>query len=141
MKRLLAHLLIAASVSACAAQLRPLPVKLDAANPDAPESAPLPASTALADEPTSKGGAGAPAEREGADGRRDAAAAGEGSTSEATVYTCPMHPEVERSEPGRCPKCGMDLVPKNPSTPGAEPIEGGAQGHGEHEGHGGGAQP
>jgi len=26
-------------------------------------------------------------------------------------YTCPMHPEVRRDHPGRCPKCGMDLVP------------------------------
>jgi uncharacterized protein len=29
------------------------------------------------------------------------------------VYTCPMHPELESSEPGRCPKCGMDLQPKD----------------------------
>jgi thioredoxin-like negative regulator of GroEL len=28
-------------------------------------------------------------------------------------YTCPMHPEVVRSEPGRCPICGMNLVPKS----------------------------
>src|SRR5207249_8718349 len=28
-----------------------------------------------------------------------------------TTYTCPMHPEVQQKEPGRCPKCGMDLVP------------------------------
>jgi uncharacterized membrane protein YraQ (UPF0718 family) len=27
------------------------------------------------------------------------------------TYTCPMHPEIVRPEPGRCPKCGMDLVP------------------------------
>ena len=27
-------------------------------------------------------------------------------------YTCPMHPEVVRSEPGDCPKCGMPLVPR-----------------------------
>lgn len=26
-------------------------------------------------------------------------------------YTCPMHPEVVRSKPGKCPKCGMTLVP------------------------------
>ncbi|MBN2481542.1 MAG: hypothetical protein JXB19_07375 [Bacteroidales bacterium] len=25
-------------------------------------------------------------------------------------YTCPMHPEVIRNEPGKCPICGMDLV-------------------------------
>jgi hypothetical protein len=26
------------------------------------------------------------------------------------AYTCPMHPEIRRSQPGRCPLCGMDLV-------------------------------
>lgn len=26
-------------------------------------------------------------------------------------YVCPMHPEVTSSEPGRCPKCRMKLVP------------------------------
>ena len=31
---------------------------------------------------------------------------------EATEYTCPMHPEVSSPSPGRCPKCGMDLVPR-----------------------------
>lgn len=30
----------------------------------------------------------------------------------ATEYTCPMHPEIIRNEPGSCPICGMDLVPK-----------------------------
>ncbi len=29
------------------------------------------------------------------------------------TYTCPMHPEVRSSTPGRCPKCGMDLVPED----------------------------
>lgn len=26
-------------------------------------------------------------------------------------YICPMHPEVRQDKPGRCPKCGMNLVP------------------------------
>ena len=26
-------------------------------------------------------------------------------------WRCPMHPEVVREAPGKCPKCGMDLVP------------------------------
>ncbi len=29
-----------------------------------------------------------------------------------TVYTCPMHPEVRRPEPGDCPKCDMHLQPE-----------------------------
>ena len=27
------------------------------------------------------------------------------------VFTCPMHPEIRRSAPGSCPKCGMALEP------------------------------
>src|ERR687896_2768229 len=27
------------------------------------------------------------------------------------VYACPMHPEVVKEEPGRCPQCGMKLLP------------------------------
>src|SRR5581483_8285635 len=27
-------------------------------------------------------------------------------------YTCTMHPEVLKDAPGKCPKCGMELVPK-----------------------------
>ena len=30
-----------------------------------------------------------------------------------TTYTCPMHPEVVRTKPGKCPKCGMVLVKKS----------------------------
>ncbi len=32
----------------------------------------------------------------------------------ATVYTCPMHPEVRQAGPGTCPKCGMALEPLVP---------------------------
>jgi Cu+-exporting ATPase len=31
----------------------------------------------------------------------------------APIYTCPMHPEVERDRPGDCPICGMALEPKD----------------------------
>ena len=27
-------------------------------------------------------------------------------------YSCPMHPEVSSDKPGKCPKCGMNLVKK-----------------------------
>ncbi len=30
-----------------------------------------------------------------------------------TMYSCTMHPEVVRSKPGKCPKCGMTLVKKS----------------------------
>jgi len=43
--------------------------------------------------------------------------AGEGGKAgkqPTTVYTCPMHPEVISDKPGRCPNCGMKLVPKKP---------------------------
>ncbi len=29
-----------------------------------------------------------------------------------TIYTCPMHPEIEQVGPGDCPICGMDLEPQ-----------------------------
>ncbi len=29
------------------------------------------------------------------------------------TYTCTMHPEVKSDKPGKCPKCGMELVKKN----------------------------
>ncbi len=29
----------------------------------------------------------------------------------SVVYTCPMHAEVRRTQPGKCPTCGMALVP------------------------------
>jgi FtsP/CotA-like multicopper oxidase with cupredoxin domain len=29
----------------------------------------------------------------------------------AVVYSCPMHPEVVSAEEGKCPKCGMKLMP------------------------------
>ncbi len=35
----------------------------------------------------------------------------------ATIYTCPMHPEVTSDKPGQCPHCGMNLVPKEQDTP------------------------
>ncbi|WP_034886663.1 efflux RND transporter periplasmic adaptor subunit [Gillisia sp. Hel_I_29] len=33
--------------------------------------------------------------------------------SEEVVWTCSMHPQIRRSEPGACPICGMDLIPLN----------------------------
>lgn len=33
------------------------------------------------------------------------------AAGDAVVYSCPMHPEVTSQESGRCPKCGMTLLP------------------------------
>ena len=30
--------------------------------------------------------------------------------SQGQVYLCPMHSDVRQPDPGKCPKCGMDLV-------------------------------
>jgi Cu+-exporting ATPase len=44
------------------------------------------------------------------------AAPGAGSPAfKGTIYTCPMHTEVRREQPGNCPKCGMTLEPERPS--------------------------
>lgn len=29
-----------------------------------------------------------------------------------SLYSCPMHPEVTSDKPGKCPKCGMEMVKK-----------------------------
>ena len=39
-----------------------------------------------------------------------------------TIYTCPMHPQIVQDEPGKCPLCGMTLVPLSKAA--------------SHEGHG-----
>ena len=30
-----------------------------------------------------------------------------------TIWTCSMHPQIREEEPGKCPICGMDLIPLN----------------------------
>jgi len=35
----------------------------------------------------------------------------------AAGFTCPMHPEVTSGEPGRCPTCGMKLIPSTAPRP------------------------
>ncbi len=39
-----------------------------------------------------------------------------------SIYTCPMHPEVQQDHPGNCPKCGMTLERKT-VTAGADDEE------------------
>jgi membrane fusion protein, copper/silver efflux system len=39
------------------------------------------------------------------------AAPASGSAAEIDHYTCSMHPSVRQAGPGKCPICGMDLIP------------------------------
>ncbi|MDF2157644.1 efflux RND transporter periplasmic adaptor subunit [Algoriphagus sp. CAU 1675] len=32
------------------------------------------------------------------------------------IWTCSMHPQIQQNEPGKCPICGMDLIPLETST-------------------------
>lgn len=33
--------------------------------------------------------------------------------AKGTIWTCAMHPQIRMHEPGKCPICGMDLIPLN----------------------------
>jgi Cu+-exporting ATPase len=42
--------------------------------------------------------------------------------AQGTIYTCPMHPQIRRNEPGSCPICGMALEPEGiPEAEGTSP--------------------
>jgi hypothetical protein len=96
----------------------------DPANPAASSAPPLPRSPALTsdfDPFQAYGNATDSNEHEHA--TSEAAHAGHAQTARGdagtsaepkgnVIYVCPMHPEVQRTEPGRCPKCGMPLEPR-----------------------------
>ena len=54
------------------------------------------------------------------------------SSRTADQWTCPMHPEVVRDEPGTCPQCGMKLVPGTGAPAMASHHDMGHDGHGAH---------
>lgn len=33
------------------------------------------------------------------------------SETKPTIWTCSMHPQIQQPKPGKCPLCGMDLIP------------------------------
>ena len=37
-------------------------------------------------------------------------------TQNATEWTCSMHPQIRQDKPGKCPICGMDLIPVHKHT-------------------------
>jgi hypothetical protein len=132
---IVAAAILAAPLAACASEPKPRPTALDPSNPTAPEGARFdvaalsaaaapaspPASTAARDEKAPA--APAPAADHGHDHGGTAPPAKKDKPGEAdkpkkpsaAVYTCPMDPEVTSDKPGKCPKCGMKLVPKDPA--------------------------
>ena len=45
--------------------------------------------------------------------------------AKGTIWTCAMHPQIHMNEPGKCPICGMDLIPLNQGggdTTGTDPL-------------------
>lgn len=51
-----------------------------------------------------------------------------------TEYTCSMHPEVVQEEHGACPKCGMDLIPRETADSDQGNVDPGRVEHAHHEG-------
>lgn len=94
--------LLLALVPACVADPPQRPAALDPSNPRAPES---PRTELVAMSSPSPMPASAPEK------------APSTKPDSTTVYTCPMHPEVRQPGPGRCPKCGMELVPAAKGEP------------------------
>ena len=58
------------------------------------------------------GGAAAPVPSSGHAGHMNGPAPAGKVVPSKAAYSCPMHPEVVSAKPGKCPKCGMKLVPK-----------------------------
>ena len=119
-------LALAMSISACTAALPGRPG--DASDPKArPAALPEGAGVLRADFDPERI---APASAQGATGHEHHHGAANPS-AEPVSYTCPHHPDVVSATPGKCPKCGMDLVPRKPEPP---PTESPAGTH-PHEGH------
>lgn len=67
----------------------------------------------------------------------DERSTGQVAIDAVTTYTCPMHTEVQQDSPGKCPKCGMFLVPMDQVSADAHAVHGHAgHAHHDHAGHG-----
>lgn len=50
------------------------------------------------------------------DNKTDEIIAPSTETAKAKIWTCSMHPQIRKDKPGKCPICGMDLIPIETST-------------------------
>jgi len=39
-----------------------------------------------------------------------------------TIWTCSMHPQIRKNEPGKCPICGMELIPLESADGAIDPM-------------------
>lgn len=119
------------AIGACAGPSLPTrPARTSPLSSEAAEAPPPPVATSLTQDPLAQEPASTGADGHAGDHGHDHAAtpaepvpqgAPDGGSS-ATEYVCPMHPDVHQSGPGRCPRCGMNLVPRaNPTRPDAGP--------------------
>ncbi|HDS08094.1 MAG TPA: efflux RND transporter periplasmic adaptor subunit [Bacteroides sp.] len=60
---------------------------------------------------------------EGFSGSPEQVVAGTHDHPEGTTWTCSMHPQIRREEPGQCPICGMDLIPVSDLDTGAPDVD------------------
>ena len=44
----------------------------------------------------------------------------EGAVEKTTIWTCSMHPQIRMDHPGKCPICGMELIPLEEHGAGGE---------------------
>jgi len=42
--------------------------------------------------------------------------------SKPAIWTCSMHPQIRQSEPGKCPICGMELIPASKAGSSIDPM-------------------
>ncbi|MFQ5965066.1 MAG: efflux RND transporter periplasmic adaptor subunit, partial [Candidatus Scalinduaceae bacterium] len=56
----------------------------------------------------------------GVEGPIDTTILTETTEGKILFWTCSMHPQIKQAEPGRCPICGMDLVPMREEAGGGE---------------------
>jgi hypothetical protein len=106
-------------IAGCASQPAPKAAAIDPSNPAAEEAPPASLTPLVgggAQRPEAPKAAPTP---EAAPEHQGHDHGGKETQPSATTYTCPMHPEISSPKPGKCPKCGMTLVPKAAPPEGA----------------------